>query len=395
LATTVLIGFADALAAIEACWALRDHGCEVVAFARRGSRPALSRCRGVRIVEIAAPEEDAPAARADLATLLASLQPAAVLPLCDQSLWLCDQVQLVPIAGPTGEQTRVALDKRRQLEMAVRAGFLVPPWTLTDGRGQMNGGPPLPGPGQPPWFVKPALAVEEREGRLVRPTGKIAGDVDSARAIASDLPGPAIVQPVLTGTGEGVFGLATEDGVVGWCAHRRIRMINPRGSGSSACRSIPVAADVREAAERFVELAGWRGIFMIELLRNGAGAYFMELNGRSWGSMALSCRRGYAFPAWAVQSRLDPTFKPAVPINAGHLTCRHLGGELIHLAFVLRGARGRDSRAWPGRRQAALDVLRFRRGQAWYNWRPGEPAVLAADTWQTVRTQFRRWTSRG
>ncbi len=412
---TVLIGFADALAAIEANWALRDYGCDVVAFARRGSRPALSRCRGVRIVEITAPEEDTAAARADLSTVLASLRPVAVLPLCDQSVWLCDQVhssrcaqeddlwtalpggaeakEVVPVAGPTGEQARTALDKLRQLELAEKAGFLVPTWTHADVDHLANHNPPFCGPGKPPWFVKPALAVEEREGRLVRPSGRVAGDVGSAGAIGADFAGPAIAQPVITGTGEGVFGLATEGGVVGWCAHRRVRMMNPRGSGSSACRSIPVAADVREAAERFVQLAGWRGVFMIELLRNDTGPYFMELNGRSWGSMALSCRRGYAFPAWAVQSRLDPTFRPTVPVNARHLTCRHLGGELVHLAFVLRGARDKDSRVWPSRRQAVRDVLTFRHGEAWYNWRRGEPSVLAADTWQAVRGQFLRWTS--
>ena len=414
---TVLIGFADALAAIEASWALRDHGCDVVAFARRGSRPALSRCRGVRIVEITAPEDDTAEACADLAALLASLRPAAVLPLCDQSVWLCDQVHssrnaeeahlrreraggteangAVPMAGPTGEQARTALDKIRQLELAEKAGFVVPPWTNTGVDHAFNDHPPFAGLGGPPWFVKPALAVEEREGRLVRPSGGVARDVDAAREIAASFTGSAIAQPVITGKGEGVFGLATPGGVVGWCAHRRVRMMNPRGSGSSACQSIPVTAEVREAAERFIELAGWRGLFMIELLRDDADRlYFIELNGRPWGSMALSCRRGYAFPAWAVESRLDPAFRPAVPVNPGHLTCRYLGGELIHLAFVMRGARDQDSRTWPGRMEAVRNMVKFRRGDAWYNCRRGEPAVLAADTWQAVRGQILRWRSR-
>jgi hypothetical protein len=414
---TVLIGFAEALAAIEASWALRDHGCDVVAFARRGSRPALSRCRGVRIVEITAPEDDTAEACADLAMLLASLHPMAVLPLCDQSVWLCDQVQssrcpeeahfrtagpgtvgangAVPMAGPTGELARMALDKLKQLEVAEKAGFVVPPWATIGVDTAAEDDPSFRGPGRPPWFVKPALAVEERDGQLVRPSGEVARDVDAARAIAARFAGPAIAQPVITGTGEGVFGLATQEGVVGWCAHRRVRMMNPRGSGSSACRSIPVAADVREPTERFVELAGWRGLFMIELLRDDTDRpYFMELNGRSWGSMALSVRRGYAFPAWAVKSRLDPAFRPAVPADPGHLTCRYLGGELIHLAFVMRGARDTDPRIWPSRREAVRNILRFRRGEAWYNSRRGEPAVLAADTWQAVRGHLSRWRSR-
>ena len=54
----------------------------------------------------------------------------------------------------------------------------------------------------------------------------------------------------------------------------------------------------------------------------------------------------------------------------------------------MRGARNRDPRAWPSRREALRDVLRLRRGEAWYNWRRGEPAVLAVDTWQAVRGQL-------
>ena len=222
-----------------------------------------------------------------------------------------------PWPGPTGEQaSNGPRQGQRSSSSPRRPGSWYRPGPATAWTTVANDDPSFRGPGKPPWFVKPALAVEEREGRLVRPTGRVARDADAARAIAAEFAGPAIAQPVITGTGEGVFGLATERGVVGWCAHRRVRMMNPRGSGSSACRSIPVATDVREAAERFVQLAGWRGIFMIELLRNDSDRpYFMELNGRSWGSMALSCRRGYAFPAWAVKSRLDPAFRPAVPVE--------------------------------------------------------------------------------
>ena len=40
---TVLIGFADALAAIESAYSLADHGFDVCAFARAGTRPAPTR----------------------------------------------------------------------------------------------------------------------------------------------------------------------------------------------------------------------------------------------------------------------------------------------------------------------------------------------------------------
>ena len=418
MAMTVLIGFADALAAIEAAWSLRDNGCDVVAFARRGSRPALSRCRGVRIVEITAPERDTAAARADLAAVWASLRPVAALPLCDQSVWLCDRVHAtynvwedqLRTALPGGAQARRRsfpwpvpqasrhgrpLTSSGSLNWLKKAGFAVPPWTHVDVDNAANHGLPFRGPGEPPWFVKPALAVVEREGRLVRPSGRVARDGDAARAIAADFAGPAIAQPVITGTGEGVFGLATDGGgrrlvrppprsddESSWIGIERVP-INPRRCGCTRSRRAfrSVGRLARDLHDRVA--SEWR-----------ARPYFMELNGRSWGSMALSCRRGYAFPAWAVQSRLDPAFRPAMPVNARHLTCRYLGGELIHLAFVMRGAGDKDSRLWPTRTQTVRDVLTFRRDEAWYNCRRGEPDVLAADTWQAVKAQLLRWRSR-
>ena len=48
-------------------------------------------------------------------------------------------------------------------------------------------------------------------------------------------------------------------------------------------------------------------MFMIELLRDRTGkVWFVELNGRPWGSMALSRRQGFEYPAWHVKLAIDP-----------------------------------------------------------------------------------------
>ena len=57
----VLIGFAESLAAIESAWCLRDAGFEVVAFTRGQRRPALAAAKGIRLVNLPAPETDAAA----------------------------------------------------------------------------------------------------------------------------------------------------------------------------------------------------------------------------------------------------------------------------------------------------------------------------------------------
>jgi hypothetical protein len=370
----VLIGFADALAAIESAWSLRDAGFGVVAFARRSAEPALAASRSVRVVEVTAPEDDAALCAAEIEAIVAERAPVAVLPLDDHAVWVCDRAGLkVPVAGPTGADAEFALDKRLQIAAAEASGFAVPP------RGDRG-----------PWIVKPALAVVERDGRLLRPTGRLAATAAEADDIAAGIDGPVLVQDVVTGVGEGVFGLATATGVRAWSGHRRVRMMNPRGSGSSACRSLGVAEPERAATEKLLRGAlDWHGLFMVELLRDRSGtAWFMEVNGRPWGSMALAVRRGFDYPAWAVRQALDPGFEPEEPVDPAELTCRHLGRELVHLAAVLRGApSGADAEVWPGR-LSTMWALVPRRGERWYNWRRGERRVFWRDSVAVVAGQL-------
>jgi len=376
----ILIGFADALAAIESAWCLRDDGFEVVAFAREGTKPALARSRTVRVVAITPPEQDALACAADLTALIRELYPSAVLPLDDHAVWLCDRAYAEftsadqpVIAGPVGPLAAIALDKRQQLRAAEAAGLSVPPTV------EVGGGQP---PGDGPWIVKPAMAVELSEGRLRRPTGRSAATIAQVQEVAAAIGGPAIAQPLIEGTGEGVFGLAAEGGVVAWSAHRRIRMMNPRGSGSSACRSIPVAAELGAPVGDFIAKTGWRGLFMIEFLRDVTGRpWFMELNGRAWGSMALACLRGYAYPSWAVRQAMRQEFVPSEPEAAPHLTARHLGREVVHLGAVL-------THGGAPRLKTVRNVVALRRSDRWYNWRRGELGVFAADSLATIRGQL-------
>ena len=377
MSTPVLIGFAESLAAIEVAWCLADDGFEVHAFTRRASRPALARSGSVRITAVTPPEDDALQCAAELAALTREVRPAVVLPLDDHAVWLCDRALgagpdgPTVVAGPTGHLAALALDKREQLQLAAAAGLAVPPTADP-------GGPP---PGLGPWMIKSALAVELRDGKLYRPSGRIATAPEQVPAIHERIGGPVLVQALIDGVGEGVFGLAVRGTATALSAHRRIRMMNPRGSGSSACRSIPVAADVIAPVQELIAKSGWDGLFMVELLRDPAGqAWFMELNGRAWGSMALARYRGYRYPSWAVQTALDPEFRPAAPAEPPDITARHLGREIVHLGMVL--ARGGAPRL-----ATVRDVFTVRRGDRWYNYRSGETRVFAADTWGTVRGQ--------
>jgi hypothetical protein len=240
-------------------------------------------------------------------------------------------------------------------------------------------------------MVKSALAIVDDGQRLLRPSGAVARDRAAVAELVADMVGPAVVQPIVDGVGEGVFGFAAGGELFALSAHRRVRMMNPRGSGSSACHSIPVDPELVEPIRAMLASVDWHGIFMVELLRDSAGtAWFMEVNGRTWGSMALARQRGLPYPAWAAQAATDPDWRPPQVPEAPHLLCRHAGRELVHLAAVLRGARGADRGRWPSRGATLAAMLKPRRGTRWYNLRRGEGRVFLRDTWDTVAAQLGR-----
>jgi predicted ATP-grasp superfamily ATP-dependent carboligase len=240
--------------------------------------------------------------------------------------------------------------------------------------------------------VKPARALYEHEGRLVRPTGVVcADDAELRQAAGRDWYPPLLVQPLIRGVGEGLFGHAGKHGVVGWSSHRRIRMVNPQGSASSACASQAVDPALIEPAERFLSDIGWRGLFMLEFLRDDEGRpWLMELNGRTWGSMSLARWRGLDYPAWTVRAALDEDHVPTVPAARPDIVCRHLAGELAHAAFVARGAPSGALDAWPRLWPTIRALARMSRRDRLYNWRRSQPDVLLADTLATLGLYARR-----
>lgn len=379
---TVLVGFAEALAGPEAVWSLLRAGWSVTAFTRCAARSALRRDRRVQLVEVPAPEVSATACREAVRRLTLTPELVAVLPLDDAAVWLTADLAadlLVPVAGPSGAQARLALDKRLQLRAAADAGFAVPPWSE-------EVAPEFP------VVVKPALAAVEVNGRLVRGGMVVCHDqrqLDDVLRVPS-VTGPRLVQHLVRGVGEGIFGIVRGNTLLQVSAHQRVRMMNPAGSGSSACRPIPVDAGPATAMQSMLTAHGWSGIAMVELLRDSSGAaWFMEVNGRTWGSTALARRLGLEYPAWAVSHALGRDWSgPAAPSDEQEFLCRHLGRELVHLLAVLRGPRNGSSQIWPGRLSTVAAVSKIRRSDHWYN--AERPAVLLADTLGTLRSQLRR-----
>lgn len=389
---TILLGFAEALSAPEVVWSLVDAGFRVTAFTRRGRTSALRYSRHVEIHEICAPELDLQAASSDLQALLISLGADGgqyvLLPLDDKALYLSSKVQLGAgwiLAGPSGANADLALNKNLQVEAAYQAGFNVPTTRIARTAQDIFD---FVAAESFPIILRAAECVPVAQGRVQSCRNWICATREELDRAVSQWAEhvPLLVQSFIAGTGMGVFGLATPEGVWAWSAHRRLRMMNPEGSGSSACISQPVSDDLKANVQALMTAAQWRGLFMIELLRDHSGTpWFVELNGRSWGSMALSRRQGLEYPAWHVNLALGQSLETG---GADHvvpgLVCRNVGRELIHLLFVLRGAKSAALSNRQSLWKTVGEVLRIRREDTFYNWRSDDPKVFFADCYYTI-----------
>ncbi len=129
---------------------------------------------------------------------------------------------------------------------------------------------------------------------------------------------------------------------------------------------------------------------MIELLREPSGrVWFVELNGRPWGSMALARRQGLEYPAWQVLQALGDDSVAGAEQNGGDgVVCRHVGREILHTLFVFRGPKSKALRQWPSAWSALASVLAIKRGDRLYNWRRDDPAVFVSDCDYTLHDQL-------
>lgn len=392
----ILIGFAEALSAPEVVWCLLGAGFRVAAFTGNKHHIPLHKLKSVDIVHVTPLKEDAGKTLFDLRNIYKELKASAILPLNDSALWLCNKLADDPeinVAGPTGIRAQFSLDKRLQIKASQDAGFNVPKTfileNIEDSKKIENF----------PVIVKPAMAVAELEGRLIEKDSMhfCKNKEEFEKAIKTwSKKQPLLVQSIHKGTGEGLFGFATDKDVILWTAHQRIRMMNPKGSGSSACRSIPIKDHPINCAREMLLKLQWRGMFMIEMLRDETGVlWFVELNGRSWGSMALALRMGFDYPAWTVMQKLHPTFVPIQPAMREHVVCRHLGRELVHVLQVLRGPNATAIPNWPPFWQTFFNILRISKNDQWYNWRNGYINFYIADTYnsfmnETIRKRIHR-----
>lgn len=232
------------------------------------------------------------------------------------------------------------------------------------------------------------------EGQYIKGKTTTAASIEEAAKVLGtyrQMPTSVIVQEKISGHGVGAFLLRFGGHVQLRFAHRRLHEI-PYTGGYSSLRVSSRNEAVIEQAMQLLQKIDYEGVAMVEFLLSDHNQlpYFLELNGRLWGSIALALHAGVDFPrAILEQQQLGHlTFKQAnYPAN---LRCRNTPGELRYLTSVFKAANAGIGQP-PSRIQTVLEFIllslnpRVRRDHFWLR-DPG-PGVIAAK--QLVSTYLR------
>jgi predicted ATP-grasp superfamily ATP-dependent carboligase len=184
--------------------------------------------------------------------------------------------------------------------------------------------------------------------------------------------GDVLIQQFVPGAGIGFSCMAVGESICLPFMWLRLREVDPRGSGSSARKSIQLTTEIAEYSAALVKRVGFQGICMVEFKQPSVGgpAVLMEINARPWGSLQLPISSGIDYPVHLVDWVLEGKVPPREIEYEQGITCRRLVGELTHLEHTFRGTPA----GWPIPFPGFIRTL-FKLAVPWY------PGVRYDDVW--------------
>jgi predicted ATP-grasp superfamily ATP-dependent carboligase len=291
------------------------------------------------------------------------------------------------LALPSASALEIASDKYRTLQLADNLGILAPRTCLIESGNELSSADDFQFP-----VVKDRFSVRWLGEKAV--FGSVAyaysrSDLESMASARSQAAGDVLVQEFVAGTGIGFSCFVAGGEVFLPFQWERMREVDPRGSASSARKSIPVDDRLAELSSRLLIEIGVEGMAMVEFKKTAEGKMvLMEINGRPWGSLALPVACGIDYPRYLIDWKLHGTLPPKnIPYKV-NTVCRRLVGELTYLSN-LRAGKPKDWKAsypefWKSVAQMALP------------WRPGmhyddvwlsdpRPGIAGIANWFRVR----------
>ena len=282
------------------------------------------------------------------------------LPITDQALLAFDQYRaqletLTRVAMASPEALRSALDKRINLELAVKLGVpcarqfdltrldQIPEMIETLGFPIV-----LKRPGDPVDDTMPAftfrLLYAHNEAQL---RGFIAEHCSHGQY--------PLFQEMATGEIQNVCCFAAQGEILAAHEYQSIRRLE----GAGVLRKIiEPSPDLLRHARALLGALRWDGVahlgFFVDKKRDRV--WYMETNGRFWASIQGSIHAGWDFPYWVYQHFLHGQRPNPGPIEVGSLTCWHQG-DLIALTNFLRGGEIPATGTNPTKSEAILQYL--------------------------------------
>ena len=193
-------------------------------------------------------------------------------------------------------------------------------------------------------------------GNYVKGRHFLVTDMDQAEEILhklASLPTRILAQEWIPGSGTGACLLRF--GGITWLhfAHRRLHEIPYTGGYSSYRESVRDDGLLR-LGETILDAIGFEGAAMVEFRgRPGDTSFFLEVNGRLWGSLALALHCGINFPTGLVEC-----YRNGRPTMNGYeyrsgVKCRNIfPGELFYMSSVLKASAARQIEPPPSKWQA-------------------------------------------
>jgi len=294
------------------------------------------------------------------------------------------------LALPPHNSVEAASDKYRTIQLARCLGVEVPRTWLIESTSDLAAPLDL----SFPVVVKDRFSVRWSAGKAA--FGSVAyayspSELETKVKERLRATGDVLVQEFVAGVGIGFSCFVLSGEVFLPFEWQRIREIDPRGSGSSCRKSIPLDEQIVLLSGRLISDIGFQGIAMVEYKRTKDGRLvLMEINGRPWGSIALPIASGIDYPRYLIDWYLDETLPPkSIPYNTA-ITCRRLVSELSHLSNLRAGRPA----LWPAEYPSFWNSL-IRMAAPWY---PGmryddlwlsdlHPGLAEISNWFRMRTK--------
>lgn len=297
---------------------------------------------------------------------------------------------LSKLAIPSHAALEFASDKFRTIEQARELGIGVPKTTLVHSLADVSACGD---------FGFPAVVKDRFSVRWILQKA-VFGSVSYANSTADlgsrvterlDQAGDVLIQEFVPGNGIGFSCFVVASQVFLPFQWLRVREVDPRGSASSARKSIALDEDLVRRSTQLITAMGFEGIAMVEYKQAPDGRLvLMEINGRPWGSIGLPYACGIDYARYLIDWRLEGTLPPQTIDYGENVLCRRAVSELAHLANIRAGRPanwpGSYPKFWPTLLRMALP------------WRPGmcyddlwfsdpRPGIAGLRNWFQVRAK--------